>query len=128
MDLLKLDASKMEKAMVDHIVANSAYTSVYAGHRNMANNPVGGNMIYCNAPVDVLDKVAMAKTTMRIELYVKKSSGFKNILGLTAIRDVVVALLPVKLGDYYYDYISEISGQDDANYDFIFINLHVIIS
>jgi hypothetical protein len=125
MDLLRLDASKIEKAMVGHIKDNSSYTAVHAGHRNMGNNAT--DMVYCNAPVDILDKVAMGKTTMRVELYVKKSGGFKNIIRLTSIRDAIVPLFPVKLGNYYFEYISEISGQDDAGYDFIFINLHVII-
>lgn len=126
MDLKQLDTSKIEKAMYDYLKANNVCSFIMGGRRNASKSE--DKMVYCNAPLDVYDDVAIGKTMMRIEIYVKQRSGFKNASVLTDIHDKIVDLLPVTLGNYSFEYNSELSGYDgETGFDYIFINVPVMI-
>ena len=60
-----------------------------------------------------------------VGIYVKKKDGIKNIAELSRIRDLILTSLQngVKLGDYRFDYMSEINGDDRAGFNYIFLNL-----
>ena len=125
MQLKKLDSSKIEKIIYDYLKSYNVANFIMGGHRNESIN--FGEMVYCNAPLPIFDKNAIGSTMMRIEIYVKQSDGYKNATKLTAIHDKIVALFPITLGDYNFEYISEISGTDNSGYDYIFINTNVMI-
>ena len=126
MDLIKLDSSKIEKAMYDYLVLNNVAPNIYGGSRNVDINK--DVMVYCNAPLPIYDKEAIGDSMVRIEIYVKKIGGWKNAARLSEIRDAIVPLFPKKLGeDYFFDYLEETTGSDKAGYDFIFITLNVVV-
>ena len=127
---LKSDTGKIELAIHSLIETPLAGVCdfVKAGPRNATQNPE--KSVYCDSPVPVVDLAAINRTTSRIEIYVKKINGFKDITTLTQIRDVVVNLIGqgVTIDKTYFVALeSEISQDDGGDFNFIFLNLAVTI-
>jgi hypothetical protein len=125
MDLKKLDTSKIEKVLYDKVVSTGACPNVYGGPRNSLTSE--DEMIFCVAPNDVRDESAIGRTIARIEIYAKNISGLKNAEAITRMRDVIVELIPIKSGNYFFDFLSEISPQTRDGYSSCLISLIVII-
>lgn len=124
-DLKKLDAGKIETALYDFIRPMFDESDVYVmgGSRNTtANQP---RQIYCHAPIEIKDRGAFGQTISRVEIFAEKISGIKNASELSRIKDVVLDKMQdgIRLGDYWFEYVNEISGDDKASYNYIFLNL-----
>jgi len=128
-DLKKLDATKIETALYNLIRPLFTEVDVYVmgGSRNMDENPE--RQIYCNAPIDIKNLNAHGKTITRIEIYVRKLKGVKNGAELTRIRDIVLDKLQdgITINGYRFSHTDEITGDDRADFNYIFINLATLI-
>lgn len=124
--LKKLDAAKIEEKLYSFVrpMFDTDDVFVMGGSRSRTVN--FERQVYCNSPVEIKNREAYAQTVSRIEIFVQNtSSGIKNASVLTRIRDKITSSLQggVKLGDYHFDYIDEINGDDRAGFNYIFINL-----
>jgi hypothetical protein len=128
-DLKKLDASRIETALYGLVRPLFAEPDVYvmSGTRDMTVNLP--RQIYCNAPIDVKNLSAYGRTITRLEIYVEKLGGLKDAATLTRIRDVMTDELATgfTLDGYRFEHIEEITGDDRAGYNYIFINLATVI-
>lgn len=116
MEIKKLDASRIEKALYDFFAGKNIASFVYGGHRNPLEK--SSDVVYFVAPNPVNDLNAYGETIVRIEIYVKSINGYKNASKLTEISDNIIDLMPSRLGDYYFEFMDEVTGRDKADYDF----------
>jgi hypothetical protein len=126
---IKADPSKIELALHGLIFPKLTEVCdfVKVGPRNTSKQE--SKMVYCNAPVPVVDLNAISQTTARIEIYVEQISGFKDTTSLSEIRDIIVPLINgVTINDSYFVTLeNELSMYDNAGFNFIFLNLAVTI-
>lgn len=125
MDLKKLDTSKIEKVLYDTVVLTGACPNVYGGPRNPLTSE--DEMVFCVAPNDVRDEVAIGRTIARIEIYAKNISGLKNAEAITRMHDLIVDEIPIKEGNYFFDFLTEYNVQTKDGYSSCLISLIVII-
>ena len=128
---LKADSSKIELAVHGLITPALAGVCdfVKAGSRNPKENP--SKQVYCNATVPIVDLSAISQTTIRIEIYVEQTKGFKNSTTLSQIRDIIIPLIADGVtidNSYFVALTSELCRPDGNGFDFIFLNLAVTIT
>lgn len=126
---LKADSGRIELAAYNYAKDSlvGIVDKIGAGKRNSSVNP--DSSVYFNAPVVILNLDAIAKTTMRIEIYVKDIAGAKDSTKISQIRDILVPLFKgVTLDDsYFMAHVNDISGDDNAGFSFVFLNLAVTV-
>lgn len=101
---------------------------VKTGSRNSSVNKP--KMVYCNAPVPIVDLSAINSTTMRIEIYAEQIKGFKDSNTLTEIRSIILPLIEggVTLDNsYFITLTNELGRPDGLGFDFLFLNLAVTV-
>lgn len=125
MDLKKLDTSKVEKILYDRVVSTGVCPNVYGGPRNPLTSE--DEMIFCVAPNEVRDESAIGRTIARIEIYAKNISGLKNAEAITIMHDAIVEEIPIKDGNYFFDFLSEINMQTKDGYSSCLISLIMIV-
>lgn len=126
---IKADSGKIELALYNHIkdVVSPVCDFIKLGHRN--SKIQDDKMVYCNSPVQIIDLDPISQTISRIEIYVKKIGGFKDVTTLSQIRDLIIPLIGgVTIDDSYFISLkNEISGDDGDEFNYIFLNLAVTI-
>lgn len=145
MDKKNLSGSRLSYALYEYLAAQLPELTILPGERNTKDNP--NTVIFCNDPVEVLDKEAVGTTFARIEIANRKQdNGLEYFQTTRDASDNVVRWGTIELTDMVLDSITPTDGSDlvignyhlniravkkgfkDADYTYVWIILNCVIN